>query len=113
MALGNNLVVVKKNSSHTTTNISAQENEGNGLAKKEEMFWQVYDSLELEEQQEPSNFGQSDKNTVSGKKLQERLMATGEFHNGQAVLILEDMVKVGKLKKVMLDTFARVNHENA
>jgi DNA-binding transcriptional ArsR family regulator len=107
--LEDDLVVVKKNSPHTTTNISAQENEGNGLAKKEEMFWQVYDSLELEEQQEPSNFGQSDKDTVSGKKLQERLMATGEFHNGQAALIVENMVKAGRLKQVMLDTFARVS----
>jgi DNA-binding transcriptional ArsR family regulator len=107
--LEDDLVVVKKNSPHTTTNISAQENEGNGLAKKEEMFWQVYDSLELEEQQEPSNFGQSDKDTVSGKKLQERLMATGEFHNGQAALIVENMIKAGRLKQVMLDTFARVS----
>jgi polyhydroxyalkanoate synthesis regulator phasin len=68
----------------------------------------VYERLELEEQQEPSNFGQADKNTISGKKLLDGLVATGEFHNREAALMLENMVGTGKLKQVMLDTFERV-----
>jgi len=79
--------------------------------QKEEVFWQVYERLELYEQQKPSNYSQSDKNTVSGMKLQESLLATGKFHNNEAAVILENMVKVGKLKQVMLDTFRKVNHE--
>jgi hypothetical protein len=99
---------------HTTSqNNSPQDIRGNGLAKKEDVFWQVYDKLELEEQNEFSNFIQTDKNTISGKKLRDGLVATCEFHNGEAALMLENMVSAGKLKQVMLDTFARVNDENA
>ena len=109
--LGDDLVVVKKNSPHTTIqNSSNQGIEANGHAKKEDVFWEVYDRLEAEEQNKSSNFSQADKNTVSGKKLQESLLATGEFHNGEAALRLENMVNAGKLKEVMLDTFRKVNH---
>ena len=107
-------LVVKKIHLHTTTqNSSDQSIEGNGRAKKEDVFWQVYDRLEAEEHQDSSNFSQADKNTVSGKKLQESLLATGEFHNSEAALMLENIVKADKLKEVILDTFERVNHENA
>lgn len=101
--------LIKKSTSYTTTqNTSIQDVAGNGHAKKEHAFWQVYERLELEEQQEPSNFGQADKNTISGKKLRDGLVATGEFHNREAALMLENMVGTGKLKQVMLDTFERV-----
>jgi hypothetical protein len=58
----------------------------------------MYDELELEEQQATSNVSQADKNTISGKKLEERLVLTGGFRGDEAAIMLENMVKAGRLK---------------
>jgi hypothetical protein len=36
---------------------------------------------------------------VSYDKLQERLISTGKFYAGEAVLMIEDMVKSGKIEQ--------------
>src|SRR5918994_3113635 len=72
---------------------------------QENTFWQVYDKLQKEE--ELSNYPEVDKLTVSGKKLEERLISTGEFYNGDAVKMIKEMVRAGRLVEVMLDTYRR------
>lgn len=101
--------LIKKNAPHIYDNFT--QDTGNGHAKREDIFWKVYDGLESEELNDRSNFLEADKNTVNGKKLQERLIATGEFHNGDAELMLQNMVKAGKLELVMLDTYRRVRKQ--
>jgi len=54
------------------------------------------------------NYTDIDKSTVSGKKLEERLISTGQFYNGDAARMVKEMVRVGKLEEVMLDTYRRV-----
>jgi hypothetical protein len=75
---------------------------------QENTFWQVYDELQQEEELSNDNYSDVDKNTISGKKLEERLISTGQFYNGDAIKMIKDMVKAGKLKEVMLDTYMRL-----
>src|SRR5215204_6355562 len=74
----------------------------------ENTFWQVYNELQQEEELSNDNYLDIDKTTISGKKLEERLISTGEFYNGDAIRMIKDMVKAGKLKEVMLDTYMRL-----
>jgi hypothetical protein len=77
---------------------------------QKEIFWQVYDELQREE--ELSNYSEIDKVTVSGKKLEERLISTGEFYNGDAARMIREMVRVGRLEEVMLGTYRKITPQN-
>jgi hypothetical protein len=91
--------LIKKIIPHTPINF-----QGNGTQL--DLFWQTYD--ELQEEEATYNYTETDKSTVSGKKLEERLISTGQFYNGDAARMIKEMVRVGKLEEVMLDTYRRV-----
>jgi hypothetical protein len=55
---------------------------------REPIFWQVFKEL--------SN---NNNGLVSYDKLQERLISTGKFYAGEAVLMIEHMEKTGKIEK--------------
>jgi hypothetical protein len=82
---------------------------GNGHGKKEDVLWETYVPLEEQQEQDPNNQMQADKKTVGGAQLRERLVSSGHFSQDEAIEIISDMVKVGKLKEVMLDTYRRMN----
>jgi hypothetical protein len=86
------------------SDLPAEDNNENGTQL--DLFWHTYDELQLEEA--TSNYTDVDKSTVSGKKLEERLISTGKFYNGDAARMIKEMVNTGKLKEVMLDTYCRV-----
>ena len=54
---------------------------------KEPIFWHVFEEL--------SNDGNG---LVDYEKLQERLLSTGKFYAGEAVLMIEHMEKIGKIE---------------
>jgi hypothetical protein len=85
-----------------------EEGYQNTVDVHENTFWQVFDELQQEEELSNDNYSDIDKTTISGKKLEERLISTGEFYNGDAIKMIKDMVKAGKLKEVMLDTYMRL-----
>lgn len=57
-------------------------------AGKSPIFWHVFKEL--------SN---GNNGLVSYDKLQERLISTGKFYAGEAVLMIEHMEKIGKIEK--------------
>jgi hypothetical protein len=73
---------------------------------KPDLFWGIYDELQKEEA--TSNRTDIDKLTVSGKKLEERLISTGEFYNGDATRMIREMVNKCRLQEVMIDTYRKV-----
>jgi hypothetical protein len=75
---------------------------------QEDTFWQVFEELLKEEELSNESYSDIDKNTVSGQKLQQGLISTGEFYNGDAEKMIKRMVNAGKLEEVMLDTYQRV-----
>ena len=77
-------------------------------AVQEDTFWQVFEELLKEEELSNESYSDIDKNTVSGQKLQQGLISTGEFYNGDAEKMIKRMVNAGKLEEVMLDTYQRV-----
>jgi hypothetical protein len=91
--------LIKKIIPHTPINF-------NGNDTQLDQFWQTYD--ELQEEEATYNYTEIDKSTVSGKKLEERLISTGQLYNGDAARMIKEMVRVGKLEEVMLDTYRRV-----
>jgi hypothetical protein len=54
--------------------------------EKEPVFWHVIEEL--------ANYG-----LVDYDKLQQRLVSTGQFFVGEAVLMIEHMEKIGKIEK--------------
>jgi DNA-binding transcriptional ArsR family regulator len=82
---------------------------GNGHGRKEDVLWETYVPLEEQQEQDPTNYTQADKKTVGGAQLRERLVSSGHFSEDEAIEIISDMVKAGKLKEVMLDTYRRMN----
>lgn len=54
----------------------------------EPIFWQVFKEL--------SN---NNNGLVTYDKLQERLISTGKYYAGEAVLMIEHMEKIGKIEK--------------
>jgi hypothetical protein len=54
-----------------------------------------------------------DKNTVSGQELKLELVSSGKFFIGDAVQIIEDMVKAGKLEEVSFDTYRRSRNKGS
>lgn len=55
---------------------------------KEPIFWHVFEEL--------SNQGNG---LVDHYKLQERLVSTGKFYAGEAVLMIEHLEKIGKIEQ--------------
>lgn len=96
---------------HTRMN-SAQEadllEERLMTAVQEDTFWQVYEELLKEEELSNDSYSDIDKNTINGKKLENHLLSTGEFYNGDAAKMIRRMVDAGKLEEVMLDTYRRI-----
>jgi DNA-binding transcriptional ArsR family regulator len=99
--------MIKKIYPHTPPVFSTSG--GNGHGKKEDVLWETYVPLEEQQEQDPNNQMQADKKTVGGAQLRERLVSSGHFSQDEAIEIISDMVKVGKLKEVMLDTYRRMN----
>jgi hypothetical protein len=85
--------------------------------QKQEIFWKIYSDLENEELLKSSNVDnisitmQIDKNTISGTELKKRLVSSNKFFAGDAVSIIEEMVKAGRLEKVSFDTYRRTKTE--
>jgi MoxR-like ATPase len=63
------------------------------------VFWRIYDELE--------NSSLNRDKTVSGQELKARLISSNKFFVGDAVLIIERMVRTGKLAGVAFDTYRR------
>lgn len=99
--------MIKKIYPHTPPVFSTSG--GNGHGHKEDVLWKTYIPLEEQQEQDPTNYTQADKKTVGGAQLRERLVSSGHFSEDEAIEIISDMVKVGKLKEVMLDTYRRMN----
>jgi hypothetical protein len=76
-------------------------------AVQEDTFWQVYEELLKEEELFNNSYSDIDRNTINGKKLENRLLLTGVY-NGDAAKIIRRMVVAGKLEEVMLDTYRRL-----
>ena len=55
----------------------------------EPIFWRVFDKLSKDNVDGLVNYG----------KLQERLISTGKFYAGDAVLMIEHMEKIGKIEQ--------------
>jgi hypothetical protein len=87
------------------SDLSGEEQQYHTNKGEENKFWKVYDEILREE--ELSNYSDVDKTTVSGKKLEERLISTGKFYNGDAARMIRKMVSAGRLVEVMLDTYRR------
>jgi hypothetical protein len=102
--------LIKKIIPHTTpkNNESESNGNGNGQADKEDLFWHEYQLLEVAERNNPSNYSDADKNTVSGTKLIERLIMTGQFYNGDAKNMIKAMIDAGKLEMVMVNTYKHI-----
>lgn len=71
------------------------------------IFWSVFDEVERQELEDSSNHMTIDKNTVSHDKLYQALVSSGHFYNGDAEDMIKEMIKAGKLEKVMLGTYRR------
>jgi hypothetical protein len=93
---------------HTHTDFGPAEEYGieDSKVAQLDLFWHTYD--ELEEEEAIYNNTDMDKHTISGKKLEERLISTGKFYNGDADRMIKEMMKAGKLKEVMMDTYIRI-----
>jgi hypothetical protein len=70
---------------------AVSDSESSEESTQKDIFWQIYDELQQEEAL--SNYSEIDKVTVSGKKLEERLISTGEFYNGDAARMIREMVR--------------------
>ena len=62
------------------------------------IFWQIFDELQS---QSP------DKKTVNGHKLKARLVSTNKFFVGDAVLVIERMERIGKIRSVGFDEYQK------
>jgi polyhydroxyalkanoate synthesis regulator phasin len=71
------------------------------------LSWTLYDELEKEELEDPANYTQADKNTVNRKKLHDKLVESGYFSNVDAEETIDEMIRMGRLEQVMMDTLRR------
>ena len=71
------------------------------------VFDRVFD--ELARESEASARMQDDKGPVGRDELQNRLVLTGMFDVGDALMIIEDMVRIKKIKIVMLNTYRKAS----
>jgi hypothetical protein len=74
------------------------------------IFDRVFD--ELVRESEASARMQDDKGTVGRDELQKRLVATGIFNHENALSIIDEMVRIKKIKVVMLNTY-RISDSNS
>jgi predicted transcriptional regulator len=63
---------------------------------------------ELQKQEAALNIAEVDKTTVNRQKLEQRLIGTGQFFNGDATRMITQMLKDAKLIEVMQDTLKKV-----
>ena len=74
--------------------------------KQVSTFWRIFGDLEDDEQY--SNPGmEMDKTTISGEKLQNKLVSSGKFIQSDAAIIIEEMSKAEYIEKVSWDTYRR------
>ena len=64
------------------------------------IFWTIFEGLE-------NGNGNGGMKTVNHRLLHEALVSSGKFFTGDAVLIIEDMVKAGNLEVVSFETYKR------
>ena len=94
---------------HTRMNATLEEEQDSFEgAVQEDTFWQIVEELIKEEELSNDSYSDIDKNTINGRKLEKRLLSTGEFYNGDAARMIKKMVSAGKLKEVMLDTYRKI-----
>ena len=73
------------------------------------LFWQIYNELESVQAANQDNHTDIDRQTVSGQQLRNGLVSSGKFFAGEAVEILDHMIKVTKqLEQVSFDTYRRI-----
>lgn len=73
-----------------------------------EIFWKKFD--ELANMKRPLTMD-SDKGTVGRYELQEALVSTGKFHQNDASVIIDDMIRMHRIEMVMLDTYRKTVEE--
>lgn len=69
-----------------------------------EIFWEKFDRLA--DIDTPFAM-ESDKGTVGRYELQEALISSGKFHQNDALIIIDEMIKLHKITKVALDTYRK------
>jgi hypothetical protein len=74
-----------------------------------EIFWQKF--THLANNDKPSAM-QSDKGTVGRYELQEALVSSGKFHQNDALVIIDEMIKLHKINIVALDTYRKNVEKN-
>ena len=85
----------------------------NGYASAYEkmiVFDRVFD--ELAHESESSATMQDDKGTVGRDELQKRLIATGMFNYEDALAIIDETVRIRKIKIVMLNTYMKSSNNS-
>ena len=50
---------------------------------------------------------ESDKGTVGRHELQEALVSSGKFHQNDAVIIIDEMISMHKIRIVAVDTYKK------
>jgi hypothetical protein len=69
-----------------------------------DLFWKKFNELA----DVKTNFSmESDKGTVGRYELQQTLVSTGKFFQDDALVIIDDMVRMNKIKTVALDTYRK------
>jgi hypothetical protein len=74
------------------------------------VFDKVFDELSREHD---SSAMEADKGTVGRYDLQKRLIATGIFDQVDALVIIDEMVRIQKVKIVMMNTYRRNSKEGS
>ncbi len=74
-----------------------------------EVFWEKFD--QLAEIVKPFAM-QSDKGTVGRFELQEALVSSGKFHQNDAIIIIDEMISMHKIRLVAVDTYRKNVEEN-
>lgn len=70
-------------------------------------FWRIFGDLEATASTDNQSTMTLDKNTVSGEKLRGRIVSSGKFYQSDAAMILDDMIKAGRIEQCAYDTYRR------
>ena len=68
-------------------------------------FWSVF--KEMEDEQSQISVTEIDKDTISGELLKQKLVMTGQFHEKDALRIIEGMKEFGNIETISYDTYRR------